>query len=637
MDENRPVNSRARILYLILPICTALLTVTMGWIHISSTRAATASDQAFTQASQQTGVPVELLKSLCLLEGNLSMHGGRANAGGGYGCMNLVHIDSTDGCKALQENAGAACSHHFVRHVNNTLDKAAQMLHVSNTQVENDLTTNILAGASLLREDALASSATHTLPTNLPDWYGAVAAYSNADAPSINSMYADAVFKIIKTGFTAQTDQGATISLPAQAVTPNRNTLQKTAPTPLPTGCTNGGADYPQAINCILDAPTYDCNATATDQACNYESANRPSELAITHIFVHDVEGSALSALATFQNANNAVSAHYVVDTDGTVYEVLHNKDIGYHAGNYWYNQHSIGIEHAGFDQDGYKWYNATQYLASAKLAAFLLKQYHIPLDHDHIVSHGTIPSPFTSIAPNHVDPGPYWLWPYYENLIFAQNIAYPSSDSPASKEPSQGVITLQPPAGLHPFGRGGSETQDNFNFFYLYTAPSTASGLIPHPDSDTDVTEETDNVEPSISYYYTAKQLDQAGTGKVMYQIWYGEQDQVNAAYPANQFANAKQAWLAVPADAARQQHATGKPVVLQGNGTDAVPVYGRPATQAAGYATYLIGGAPSGAIFISGYTTTIAESDGTQTLWYELNYNHRQAWVPANTIKTL
>jgi hypothetical protein len=43
------------------------------------------------------------------------------------------------------------------------------------------------------------------------------------------------------------------------------------------------------------------------------------------------------------------------------------------------------------------------------------------------------------------------------------------------------------------------------------------------------------------------------------------------------------------------------------------------------------VIGDAPNGAVFISEGT---AIEDLTTNLWYEINYNHRQAWVPASAI---
>lgn len=623
-------------MYFLLPLCILLSFVIAGALPTHSAVAASfasaasspAAEQVFTQASQETGVPGELLKAICQMEGNLSMHSGIPSVSDGYGCMNLIHTASTDGCTAMLENKGDVCTHHFTRKQIDTLDQAAQHLHVSSEQIKTDFATNVRAGAWILRQQALALSSNHSLPTQLADWYGAVAAYSTATVPSTASMYADAVYKLLQSGFTGKTDQGDSVTLAPQTVTPNRKTMSVKSSS-LPAGCTSSPAEYAPAINCIIDPATHDCNVVADNQPCNYESANRPQDLAITHIVIHDVEGSALAALATFQDPTSAVSAHYIIDTDGTIYQVVRNQDIAYQAGNYWYNQHSIGIEHAGFDADGYKWYNATQYLASAKLVAYLIKQYHIPLDHDHIVSHGTIPSPFLSVAPNHVDPGPYWLWEYYGKLIHQQDVPLPA---PALHV---GLVTLLPPTGRYPFGPHGTETQDNFNFFSLYVGPSTASGLVPHSGDTTDITDETTNIETTMTYYYSDKQLDQAGTGKIMYKIWYGEEDQPDATFPNNHYAHAKQAWLAVPPGSAIEGIGSGHVVALNQPNASVAPIYGRPATQAAGYSNYQIGEAPNSALFVSAYTATITESDGTtQTLWYEINYNHRQAWVPASEI---
>jgi N-acetyl-anhydromuramyl-L-alanine amidase AmpD len=633
MKTSASSEQKATRMHVLLPLCALLLLAMLGLQPSSHATAASSStaEQAFTQASQESGVPAELLKALCQMEGHLSMHGGEPSVSEGYGCMNLVHTDSTDGCKVLAENRGEACTHHFTRRQIDTLGHSAQLLHVSSEQIKTDFATNIRAGAAILHEQAISLSSTHTLPTQLADWYGAVAAYSNATVPATANMYADAVFKLLQSGFTATTDKGETVTLSPQSVTPNQATsnasVKKNAAT-LPAGCTSAKAEYAPAINCIIDQQTHDCNTVASDQPCNYESANRPQDLNISHIVIHDIEGSALAALATFQDPNSAVSTHYIIDTDGTVYQVLRNEDIGYQAGNYWYNQHSIGIEHAGFDATGYQWYNATQYLASAKLVAYLIKQYHIPFNHDYIVSHGTIPSPTLGTSPNHVDPGPYWLWEYYGKLIVQQHVPLP----PISRH--AGLVTLFPPSGRKPFGPNGTETQDNFNFFSLYTGPSTASGLIPHTGDTTDITDETTNVETTISYYYSDRQSDQAGTGKIMYKIWYGEEDQPDATPPNNHYAHAKQAWLAVPAGAAVEGVGSGDVVFLNQQSATVAPIYGRPVTQAVGYQKYQIGEAPNGALFVSAATATITEDDGTQTQWYEINFNHRQAWVPASEI---
>ncbi len=551
---------------------------------------------AFEQASHTYGVPLPVLQSLCYMEGRLSNHGGSPSIDGGYGCMHLVKNKRTD-----------------------TLDRAAKELGVSVQQLKNDITVNIRGGALLLRDAALHLSNSHTLPAKLADWYGAVAAYSNATTRSTALMYADALYKVLNTGFTAAADNGEIVTLAPQHVQPNTATAGAVQGiTNLPSGCSiDNNVDYPGAVDCILNPNIYDCNIVPPGNPCTYQDANRPYDYNITNVVIHDIEGTAQDALNVFQDPNSGVSVHYIVDSDGTVYQVVHEKDIAYHAGNFWYNEHSVGIEHAGFDATGWQWYNATEYLASAKLTAYLLQKYNIPLDRGHVVAHGTIPAPELIYAPNHVDPGPYWLWDYYFKLIHQQGVPYPQGNY------QHGIITLHPPTDRRPFGKNGTETPANFNFFYLYNGPSTASGLIPQEGDGTDVTDVTDNVEPDISYYYLAKVKDPAGTGDTMYEIWYGEEDHAHDPTPSL-FANAKLAWLAVPPNTAVE----GQGVLVSLNSNSGNPqVSGRPTTGS----IYYIGDAPNNAVFVSAYT---AIEDGTSNLWYEIDYNHRQAWVPASEV---
>src|SRR5438552_2922548 len=194
----------------------------------------------------------------------------------------------------------------------------------------------------------------------------------------------------------------------------------------LPVGCSNDGkTDYPGAIDCILNPAQHDCDLVpGTNASCNYFPSShygpkyRQNDGTITHVVIHSSEGTAVAAINSFEAPTSNVCAHYVIDNDGTVYQMAHEKDVAFQAGNLWFNQHSVGIEHTGFAARGYRWYNTTEYLASAKLVAYLLNKYHIPLEHNHIVSHGTVPAPNLANTPNHVDPGPYWLWDYYLNLI---------------------------------------------------------------------------------------------------------------------------------------------------------------------------------------------------------------------------
>ncbi|GER87612.1 amidase [Dictyobacter vulcani] len=553
------------------------------------------ANAAITQASRDTGVPAPLLKALAYMEGQFNNHQGYPSVDGGYGSMHLIKNKHGD-----------------------TLDEAAMDIGVATDKLKKDLATNIRGGAAVLRDEALQQSPTHTLPASLADWYGVAATYSHSPTRAAALQYADALYTVLNAGFSRQTESGELVTLAPQNVQPHTATAAttKTAITaPLPNGCTrDNNVDYAGAIDCIIPT-SFDCTPPeATYPGCTYESTDRPTVLPVNYVTIHDTEGDLQASLGVFQNVNSGVSIHYIIDTDGTVYQLLHDKDIAYHVGNYWYNQRSIGIEHIGYDATGYLWYNAAQYLSSAKLTAYLIKKYNIPLDHDHIVSHGTVPSPL--LATNHVDPGPYWLWTYYLKLIHEQGVAYPKGKK------YDNVITLKPKTDEKPFGRNGTETTANFNFFYLHTGPSTHSPLITQLGVN-DITDETNSVETNTSYYYINKVKDPVGTGDTLYEIWYGESDH-GKDNPPSPLTDAHLAWLDVPPGAAKE--GLGTPVTLNSASGADIPITGKPLTGA-----ITIGHAPSGSIFVSGYTYV---EDGTTNLWYEINYNHRQAWVPASAV---
>ena len=549
---------------------------------------------AFASAARAYGVPQQVLESVCYLEGRLSAHGGQPSVDGGYGCMHLVKNDKAD-----------------------TLDQAAKLTGLSVAALQHDTAANIRGGAAVLRAQALALAP--KLPATLAGWYAPLAAYSHASSRSVAGMYADAAFKLIGTGFTGTADDGSQVTLAPQAVAPDKSTLASVplAPGALPAGCAqDGNVDYPSAIDCVVQN-SYDCNGVSG--ACTYQSSNRQADYALYDVTIHDIEGTAQDAISTFQDINSGVSVHYVIDSDGTVYQTLREKDIAYHAGNFWYNEHAVGIEHAGVDATGYQWYNATEYLASAKLVTYLLNKYNIPLDHAHINAHGTTPSPTTGTSPNHVDPGKYWLWDYYFGLIHSLGVPYPTGNTPAA-----GLFRVNPSSDQAPLGANGTETAANNSFFTLYTGPSTADAVIPGaPGADS--TDETTNIETQMPYYYLASQPDQAGTGKTMYEIWYGENDRLSNSSPSY-YADAKKAWVAVPAGSAVPVHSyvlSLKPATNNGK----ISIYGRPTTSS----SYAIGTAPSGSEWAA--PKSVFE-DGTQNLWFAIDYNHREAWVPNSEV---
>jgi hypothetical protein len=80
---------------------------------------------------------------------------------------------------------------------------------------------------------------------------------------------------------------------------------------------------------------------------------------------------------------------------------------------------HSIGIEHEGFAAEGATWYTEAMYQSSAKLVRYLAKKYDMPLDRDHIIGHDNVPGLTDTRVPTmHWDPGPYWDWSHYMELV---------------------------------------------------------------------------------------------------------------------------------------------------------------------------------------------------------------------------
>lgn len=165
-------------------------------------------------------------------------------------------------------------------------------------------------------------------------------------------------------------------------------------------------------------SPAYSGNYT------HYGSTGR----GIHYVVIHTVEGSAAGAVSWFKNPDAKVSAHYVVDYSGSITQCVSDGDIAWHAGNYDYNTHSIGIEHAGFTYKDY-WTEA-QYVASAKLTRWVCLTYGVAMDRSHIIGHIEVP------GATHTDPGPYFDWDHYMDLVKGGG-----GSTPAPPPPSAGLV----------------------------------------------------------------------------------------------------------------------------------------------------------------------------------------------------
>src|SRR5437762_6582821 len=260
------------------------------------------------------------------------------------------------------------------------------------TEIKGDLAANLDAGAALIAHY-------HSSGTDLGSWQPAVAA---TQGPVV----AQEIFNVMQTGASRTTSTGEVITL---------------APQPAAAAPKTGGASSVNGTATTATAsPDYPSASWIPASSSNFTVANRPTDYPIDMIVIHDIEGSAGSAIQAFQDPNRAASAHYVIGYDGAITQMVLEKDIAWHAGNWDYNTRAIGIEHAGFAYTP-GLYTSAEYNQSAYLIATICSKYGVPMDRTHAIGHYQVPDPdnpgLYGGTDHHTDPGPYWDWNGYMSL----------------------------------------------------------------------------------------------------------------------------------------------------------------------------------------------------------------------------
>ncbi|HVH43816.1 MAG TPA: peptidoglycan recognition family protein, partial [Labilithrix sp.] len=123
--------------------------------------------------------------------------------------------------------------------------------------------------------------------------------------------------------------------------------------------------------------------------SCNQKCTPGRGGFKIDLVLVHDTEGNWNASVATLQNDPDK-SVQYIIDVDGRVGQFVTEDTTAWHAGNFNFNQRSVGIEHVGYAT---KPYPEAQYVSSAKLVDYLAKKYGIARDRAHIVGHDQVPN----------------------------------------------------------------------------------------------------------------------------------------------------------------------------------------------------------------------------------------------------
>ncbi|MGW4483818.1 N-acetylmuramoyl-L-alanine amidase, partial [Amycolatopsis sp. NPDC004368] len=399
--------------------------------------------QDFVSAAREFGVPLDVVLGVSYLESRWDYHAGTPSTAAGYGPMHLTDLRTAGvmtseydtGEDPRGDDARPALRPATARKTTQappslqTVDQAAALLRTDAATLRTDPRQNIRGGAALLAEYQRKLGVSSEDPK---DWYGAVAAYSGSDDANAARTFADEVYSTIKTGVTRTTDDGQAVTLaPDSDVTPDTKQADrlglKTA-APAATEC-------PKTVACESVPAPYQ-ELPGGDYG-NHDLADRPQSQKIDTIVIHDTEGYWDDALTLAQDPTYLAWHYTVRSQDGLIAQHVATKDVGWHAGNWYVNTKSIGVEHEGFAAQG-TWYTEAMYRSSAKLVGYLAKRYGVPLDRAHIIGHDNVPgtTPAT-IAGMHWDPGPYWDWSHYFDLLGAP--------IKATGRPGSSMVTVAP------------------------------------------------------------------------------------------------------------------------------------------------------------------------------------------------
>lgn len=372
----------------------ALLVVALPIVSCDPPPAPGPKQAMVERAATDAGVPVDLMLAIGDVEGGLR-----------HRMRREVHPDE------LVKVAGVL----ELRHGSfDSLGRGAELMQRPEDELAADLALGTEAGARVLA--ALAREEGVSTTASLDRWARVVERLSGHRTDAQRQEYRARVFSRLRRGGALRAGNGETILLAAHPEIP----VELTIAPPLPT--VQGGQDYPGAIW----FPT-DCS----------DKCNTSRDADVEMIAIHDTEGDWDSSVATLQN-DPGKSVHYIIDFDGSrIGQFIPESYNGWHVGNSYFNNRMVGIEHVGVASvDDY---HAEMYAASAVLVKDIAARHGVPLDRSHIVAHQEVPdgvnipessppcpdSPGTCIesgnyggAGHHHDPGVYWEWCQYMEMV---------------------------------------------------------------------------------------------------------------------------------------------------------------------------------------------------------------------------
>lgn len=517
-------------------------------------------ERAFAAASAEYGVPRTVLEAVSYAQTRWDFNPGHSTSGG-YGPMHLV--DANLGSAAEGRGLGDAPA-PAPAPAADTLGRAATLTGLPEAALRTDERANIRGGAALLAATQKRLGLPTGASTDAGQWYAAVADASGSTEQDVAAAFADDAYSVIASGASRRTVDGKQVSLVPSSVKPQAAQVGRLG---LHKKQNAGPVDCPPGLDCEwVPAPYQDLGG---GDYGNHDLANRPTAPKITNIVIHNTEATYDTTLKLATDPTYLAWNYTLRSSDGHVAQHLQAKDVGWHAGNWYINGHSIGLEHEGFAATGAQWFSEPMYRSSARLVRYLAKEYDIPLDMQHIFGHDQIPGVTpANVAGMHWDPGPYWNWEHYFQLLGAPLQSHTSGAAkdlvrilPGFEDNRQTVTYCD---GAVADSCGSQPT----NFVYLHTAPSESAPLVNDigrnskgAPSTTSVSDIGARAQAGLTFAVAEHQGDWTA-------IWF----------------NGVEGWFLNPASAPTAVPVKGSYVVPKA-GLAKAPVYGRAYPEASAY----------------------------------------------------
>ena len=519
-------------------------------------------ERAFAAASAEYGVPRTVLEAVSYAQTRWDFNPGHSTSGG-YGPMHLVdgELGSAAEGKGLGQAPAAAPAPAA-----DTLGRAATLTGLSEDALRTDELANIRGGAALLAATQKRLGLPTGESTDAGAWFASVADASGSAQEDVANAFADDAYSVIASGASRRTVDGKQVSLLPSTVTPQAAQVDRLG---LLKKANKGDVDCPPGLDCEWVPAPYEKLGSDPGDYGNHDLASRPVAPKITNIVIHNTEASYDTTLKLVTDPTYLAWNYSLRSSDGQIAQHLKPEDVGWHAGNWYINGHSIGLEHEGFAATGAEWFSEPMYRSSARLVRYLATKYDIPLDMQHIFGHDQVPGVAPgNVAGMHWDPGPYWNWEHYFQLLGAP---LQSHQSGAAKDLVRILPGFDDNRQTVTFCDGkvadscGSQPT---NFVYLHNAPSETAPLVNDigrkangAPSTTSVSDIGARAQTGLTFAVADRQGDWTA-------IWF----------------NGVKGWFLNPASDPTAVPVTGSYVVPKA-GLAKAPVYGRAYPEASAY----------------------------------------------------